>query len=148
MDRVYKFCNDERESLSITTFENYKFYTNTHSTNFDFCAVVSGIHDRKVIHVYGKRHERPVVYFTLVCLAGRYRPRIAAQFEYMIERISSSVSSSFINLLCLRLLININNKCAIFFTANQNNRVLTILSLTISIHLVAVEPASTSPNST
>lgn len=58
----------------VILIENEKFHTDTHSTNSDFRAFANGIHDRKIIYVYGERHERSIVYFTLVHLAGRQSP--------------------------------------------------------------------------
>lgn len=62
----------------VILIKNEKFHTDTHSTNFNFRAFSNGIYDRKVIYVYGERHERSIVYFALVHLAGRQSPRIAA----------------------------------------------------------------------
>lgn len=85
------------KDLSLIANET-KVRTDTHSADSDFRAFAGGIDDRKIIDVYRKRHERPVVYLALVRLAGRQSPRIAAQFEHVIQRIGSGVSASLIRL--------------------------------------------------
>lgn len=53
-------------------------HTDTRSTDSNFRPFTNGIHDRKVIHVYGERHERLIGYFAFVYLTGRQSPGIAA----------------------------------------------------------------------
>jgi len=58
--------------------QSEKFPTDAHSTDFNFRMYAGEIHDRKIIHVYRKRHERPVIYLAFVYFVSRQSPRITA----------------------------------------------------------------------
>lgn len=102
---IFQAPNPIHISLPLKSKQRFERRTDTRSMHSNFCMLAGGVLDRKMIYVYRRRHEWPVVYLALVYLAGRQSPRIAAQLKYVIQGTGSDVSASHVGLFHLNVIV-------------------------------------------